>query len=107
MERHHTWWLRLARHTLPRCWVLTYYLELRLTTTAHYYYYLPQLLTYLAARGRAIGHEVCVVVEGRRGKHRVHTARVGHRVHAERLELLHEVKVAIMSLVRQIRAAHM
>ena len=90
--------------------VLTYYLELRLTTTAHYYY-LPQLLTYLTARGRAIGHEVCVVVEGRRGKHRVHTARVGHRVHAERLELLHEVKVSMMSLVhglvRRIRVAHM
>ena len=50
---------------------------------------------------------MCVVVEGRRGKHRVHTARVGHRVHAERLELLHEVKVAMMSLVRRIRAAHM
>jgi hypothetical protein len=86
--------------------VLTDDLELRLTTTAHHYY-LPQLLTYLAARGRTIGHEVCVVVEGRRGKHRVHTARVGHRVHAERLELLHEVKVAMMSLVRRIRAAHM
>jgi len=86
--------------------VLTDDLELRLTTTAHHYY-VPQLLTYLAARGRAIGHEVCVVVEGRRGKHRVHTARVGHRVHAERLELLHEVKVAMMSLVRRIRAAHM
>ena len=54
---------------------------------------------------------MCVVVEGRRGKHRVHTARVGHRVHAERLELLHEVKVSMMSLVhglvRRIRVAHM
>ena len=86
--------------------MLTYYLE----TTAHYYgslLLLTTLLTYLAARGSTIGHEVCVVVEGRRGKHRVHTARVGHRVHAERLELLHEVKVAMMSLVRRIRAAHM
>ena len=87
--------------------MLTYYSELRLTTTAQYYLLTTTAYTYLAARGRAIGHEVCVVVEGRRGKHRVNTARVGHRVHTERLELLLEVKVAMMSLVRRIRAAHM